>query len=198
VPNQIDFPEADPTYVFERDCLAFPAVVDGKPVLCLITGELLLFRFGAQDMSEEAMRETFQEHRTELQAIARSHIENGWIDDEGRILLTTRFTRLNVTFGETLGKRSALLSAANTAHRLLTEIIGPNAEEVSIVWDVRGSDPEESAISLQIIDPAIPHSAKVFLEHPERQHPEEFRVNLARLWNSILRARSRTLIFKSG
>src|SRR5262245_49240489 len=170
VPKEILFPEVEPRYVFERDCLGFRALADGTPVECLVTAELLLARFGAQDWTEDALRQAYREHRATIQAIARNHIANGWIDEEG-LLLTTRFTRLSVTFGERLREWAAGRAKADAAHHMLTEIIGPNAEEVIVEWDADDRPPGQLSINLRIADPSIPYSVKALLGPREWEDP---------------------------
>jgi hypothetical protein len=198
VPTEIEFPNIEPTYDFDRDCLSFRARVDSQPVECLVTAELLLARFGARDMTEEAMREAYREHRTEIQDIARSHIANGWIDEEARIFLTTRFTRLSVTFNERLDQWAIGRAAAEAAHQMLTKIIGPNAEEVIVEWDGGERLPGDLLISFRIADPSVPFSVKVSLGPAEWQDRTALNVWLAGNWGAILRARSRKLLVKLG
>src|SRR5207244_2212688 len=89
---EITFPDSDPRYILDRDCLAFRATVDGKPVECLVTAELLLSEFGAKGMDEAEMRAAYRERKAKIQGLARSHIERGWVDPENRVFLTTRYT----------------------------------------------------------------------------------------------------------
>jgi hypothetical protein len=198
VPKEIQFAEVEPRYVFERDWLAFPARVDGKPVECLVTLELLMARFGAREPSEQAMRQAYREHRAAIQAIARNHIENGWSDEESRVFLTTRFTRLRVTFGDGLGEGTVGRNSAEAAHRMLTDMIGPNAEEVSVEWDAEDGPPDQACISLRISDPSLPFSAKRVLAPKVWRDHTALVLLLAGVWGDLLRTRSRKLILQSG
>jgi hypothetical protein len=198
VPPEIVFPNAEPWYVFERDCLGFRAVVDGKGVECLVSLELLMSRFGAREPTEESLRAAYRERRDELRQIARSHIENGWIDEEGRVLLTTRYTRLQVSFSDRLRENKEGMQVAEAAQRRLAEIIGPNAEEVHVAWD--GSSPPGGhlTINFHLGDPSVPFSLQVFLDQYNWRNPTAFQLTLAGAWGSVLRARSRKLILQSG
>jgi hypothetical protein len=198
VPLEIRFSDPDPRYVFDRDCLEFHALVDGKPVQCLVTGELLLARFGARDMTEDSLRQAYREHTAEIQEIARNHIANGWIDEEGRTVLTTRFTRLNVTFSERLNEKADFLALAKTAHRMLTDIIGPYTGTVIVEWDADEVSPGQPSIRLRIVDPSIPYSAKASLHPKEWDNPIFLQLTLARVWTAVLEARSREHIIKAG
>ncbi len=86
----------EPRYVFERNCLALDAVVDGRAVTCLVSGELLLTRFEARDISEAALREAYKSHAEAIREIIGQHIANGGIDDRNRVILTRRYTLLSV------------------------------------------------------------------------------------------------------
>jgi len=198
--SQIVFPEQQPRYDFDRDVLVFHALTDGKPVEVVVTGELLLSRFGASDMTEASLREAFSKNREPIHEIAREHIENGWIDEEGRVFLTTRLTRLKVSFvlgRPESGKRLAIF------HRMLTDIIGPNAGEVSVEWN-DADDPNQPElpggrmVSLKIVDPSMEASTKIYVGRRDYEDADRFGVLLAGLWATILRNRSRKLTPTSG
>jgi hypothetical protein len=199
MPLEIVFPDVEPRYVFERDCLGFRALVDGKPVECLISAELLFSQFDSQEFSEEALRRAFHAHRPIIEAIARSHIENGWIDEAGQVLLTTRYTRLTVTFGDQLQNWPTGMEIVQGLHRMLLQIIGSNAEKVAVEWDVSEHFFADPGITLQLSDPSLPYSEKLHFVNQEWRKPKEFRsIILAGAWAAILRARSRNLVIKSG
>jgi hypothetical protein len=197
MPKEINFPDAEPRYIFDRDCLGFRAFADGKPLACMVTAELLYTRFGARDFTEEAMRRAYREHRPEIQAIARTHIENDWIDEQGRVFLTTRHSRLNVRFDDEVNNHPRGRELVEPAHRLLLGIIGPDAEKVDVEWGViPGSAYPE--LHLRIADPDVPYSVEGLFGPGESADPTTFGVHLARLWGSILRARSRILTSRFG
>jgi hypothetical protein len=194
--KEIEFPDSEPLYIFDRDCLAFGCVVDGKPVECLVTAEFLQAHFGPSDITEEAMRHSFRTHREEIEAIARAHIVNGWVDEDSRIFLTTRFTRMQVRFSDGFDVWPVGLAAAEGAHRILTKIIGPDAEQVIVEWGAVG--PSGPGIRGKIMDPTIAGSVTVYLEAPQWNDPSILTYILARAWSSVLRERSRELFLKSG
>ena len=102
MPPELVFPDSPPQYLFDRDVLVFSVDADRRPVSCFVTAELLYSDFGAKGTTEVAMRHAYQEHLADIQAVARNHIENGWVDDQERIFLTTRYTRMKVTYAEEL------------------------------------------------------------------------------------------------
>jgi hypothetical protein len=200
VPNHIEFPDTATTYVGELECLAFRALVDGQPVECRVTAGLLMARFGARSEDEDALRQAFLEHGEEIQTIARDHLANGWIDEDGCLYLTTHFTRLTVTFSERLKEWPLGHERATEANNVLTTIIGPDAEEVLVKWD-RGIAPTGmEGIVLHITDmadPANPISVRASLSLKEWENLNLFSLDLAGYWGSILRRRSRRLFIKS-
>jgi hypothetical protein len=160
----------------------------------MVTAELLFSRFGAKDFSEGELRRAFHEHRAELQAIARNHIENGWIDDEGRVFLTVRYTRLTVHYDEQLAKDVQV----DVAHRILIGIIGPSAGEVIIEWRTTPENSPNPVIDLHIKDPAIRREVTSSLSPKVRADLAALHVQLALTWSSLLSARSRDLVLKLG
>lgn len=196
--EKITFPDSEPRYLSGRDCLAFDAVADDKPVECLITTELLFFRYGAGDPTEASLREAYQEHLAEIQEVARTHIKNGWIDEEGRVVLMTRFTRMKVTFSDTLGNLPGCHPIAHSAHRILTGIIGPNAEGVEVTWYASADTLVDRELGVLIADPETGYSTAGSLPLQELANTTLLTVYLAGLWSNILRARSRKLSHRAG
>jgi hypothetical protein len=194
MPKDIRFPEVEPRYVFERDCLAFPASMDGQPIECLVTLELLMARFGVREPSEEAMRQAYREHRIAIQAIARNLIEYGWIDTDNRVFLTTRYTRLTVNFDDLLAKDQRVA----TAHRMLTDVIGASAGEIIIEWRTSRESPPHPSIHLSVKDPAIRREISTSFPPKALADLTILRVLVAQVWSALLMARSHDLVLKSG
>lgn len=194
--SDITFPDSVPEYVFDRDCLAFRARVGDGSVLCLVTAELLFSRFGAKTFTEDALREAFQNHRPELEEIARTHIESGWVDEERRIVLTTRFTNLTVRNDPSLGLVRDGLATAASAHRTLLGIVGPSAEAVGVTWSA-APGPESPGVTVRITDPVTGFSATGLLG-PREADPVALSLRLSLTWGSVLRERSRRLAIKIG
>jgi hypothetical protein len=195
VPKDIQFPDNEPHYVFERDCLAFRALADGKPVECLVSAELLMHRFGAREFTEQALRQAFARHRGEIQAIARHHIEMGWVNPDNRLLLTTRFTTLTVKYGEDLRKSPPDLQVAQTATRLLAELIGPGAGAVNVEFDWEEKD-GRPLISVMLTD--ANGMASDWLYPQDSGLMSRLRLWLNRLWGDFLQIRSQKLLQRFG
>jgi len=194
---QISFPAIEPRYVFERVCLAFPALADGKPIECYVTAELLNAGFGATDFTEKSMREAYTSHRAEVQALAQGHIENGWIDDQNRVFLTTRHTRLSVTYDDDVDKIPRGRDIATSAQRFLTGIIGPNAQAVDVRW-VASVERPFAGIYVEISDPVTKYFARGFVGQKETIDGDFNSFHLAKLWSGVLGERSRVLTGNLG
>jgi len=196
VPRDITFPETEPRYDCNRDSLAFDVRVDGKSAVCLVSGEFLMQHFGAREFEESVFQETFAAHRVEIQEIARNHIENGWLDERGCLFLNTRYTRLTVTFGGRLAEWSEGRALAEKAHRILLEIIGPDAETVHVEWITENRTPDDPLIGVMILNPSTPPPMRVLFHLKDFNNPTALKVDLAFLWNTVLRMRSRDLALK--
>src|SRR5581483_6850260 len=194
MPEEILFPDVEPRYDFDRDCLAFPAKVAGKLTDCLVTLELLMQNFGAQEPTEEAMRRAYTEHKEEIRDMARTHIRLGWIDEDYHVILTTHHTRLDVHYDTPLVDDPRVVSA----HRFLIGLIGPNAGHVRIEWRQSPESPPNPAIHLAVKDPAIRRQVSTSFPPKAWDDPNLLQVMLAQIWSALLSARSRHILQKSG
>ncbi len=68
---QILFPNENPEYSGRELTLAFPALVDGQRVECMITAEALEDHFGAASPRLEDMVGAFDTHRERIEAATR-------------------------------------------------------------------------------------------------------------------------------
>jgi Protein of unknown function (DUF1488) len=68
---QIIFPNETPEYSGRELTLAFPAMVDGERVECMITAEALEDHYGAASPRLEDMVGAFAEHRARIEAATR-------------------------------------------------------------------------------------------------------------------------------
>ncbi|OUL95639.1 hypothetical protein CA603_07410 [Paraburkholderia hospita] len=66
----ISFPSCVPEYCSRDLVLAFPALIDHRPVQCAITAEALEDHFGAQSLREEDLITAFTAHRYEIELAA--------------------------------------------------------------------------------------------------------------------------------
>jgi Protein of unknown function (DUF1488) len=87
MPEQIVFPQLRPVFVFERNCVAFPSLVDGRVVRCLISVEALHKDYGANGFSEEEAMRAFNEHRAQIEEAARRKLKRSEISPEGELLI---------------------------------------------------------------------------------------------------------------
>lgn len=68
---QIQFPNETPEYSGRELTLAFPAMIDGQRVECMITAEALEDHFGAASPRLEDMIVAFDAHRPRIEAATR-------------------------------------------------------------------------------------------------------------------------------
>ena len=201
--NEILFPDQEPAYDFDRDLLVFQAVADGKSVECVVTAELLIARFGAHDPSPTSLRGAYREHLAEIQDIARGHIQHGWIDDERRVFLTRRYTRLTVDYDKGLRLWPEGLALAEALEPGLIELIGPNAGAVDLLWGVSGDpDKDKRAIILRLVDPemslVVSEGIGGVIPGKEKEQAKSLSILLGKVWANFLRKRSWRLSLKSG
>jgi hypothetical protein len=71
IPMQIIFLNETPEYSGRELTLAFPAMVDGERVECMITAEALEDHFGAASPRQEDMIGAFDTHRERIEAATR-------------------------------------------------------------------------------------------------------------------------------
>lgn len=92
-----------PTVTFETDdyrwdgdrfAIAFGADVDGKHVVCLISGEALVDHFGARE-KREGMLQAFLRNRNSIEKKARDLIDRGSFEG-GRVLIRRQDFQLQV------------------------------------------------------------------------------------------------------
>src|SRR5262249_16144049 len=148
--------------------------------------------------TEKVLREAYHRHLTEIRAIARTHIENGWIDEKRRVFLTTRFTRMKVSFDDSLDGVPGSREIAESAQRILAELIGPNAGEIEVRWGATPGAPDNSVVSVQLIEPDLGYSLAASFGVQRAFDPDMLSMHLARAWGSVLRERSRKLTLQSG
>jgi hypothetical protein len=82
----IEFPAGAPKLT-ARGTVAFPVVILGSRASAEITAEALEDHFGASNWSPETLANAFDQHRLEIQKVARDRIVARWA--EGRALLTS-------------------------------------------------------------------------------------------------------------
>jgi hypothetical protein len=187
--EQIIFPDREPYWEFDRDCLSFPAFVDGKRVKCLVTAELLMARFGARIPSQEECKRAYEKHKAEIQDIARSLILAGQVMPNNEVLLTTRVFRLKlVSFGDQLQRDKELFSKAQKATASLEEVVGSSAGMTKAEWD-RGEDEGGRPLLILRLSDWTGWVSAVF--HPrELDSADQMRFRFHRLWGNLLQIRS--------
>ena len=187
--RRITFPELQPQFVVDRDCVSFPAQAGEARFKCLVTVELLMERFGARGPSEEEALRAYERHKEEIRVIARALIERGEVNSDGEVLITSRTFRLKkVVFGEKLQQNRELFFLARKATERLEEVVGTSAWSTEAEWD-RGEDSKgRCIITLRLTD--WTGSVTGLFEKAELESPSQTRYRLLRLWGDLLQIRS--------
>lgn len=80
MPKEILF-TGERTYHFDMGGISFRAVIDGQTCACVISDEALQDHFGAKSSSPES---AFDSNRSRIEEIARTFIERGQIQVDGK------------------------------------------------------------------------------------------------------------------
>jgi hypothetical protein len=156
VTKQIDFPDFEPRWVFDRDCVVFLALVDKKPVKCLISVEALIQQYGIKYSEKDAVL-AFRKHRDEIRELARRKIEAADYDDErGEVLLTTAALSDvdGVEYSEDIRNNPALHKQVLNASAVVRKLLGRAFDGLRISWQViQGTGPR--VVQLSAEDPEI-------------------------------------------
>ena len=74
----------------DRDAIELPATVDGAPVRCLVTAELLIQRFGARNNTPTEVLGAFNYGLLAIEEALRKLIEASDVDANGEVVLTPK------------------------------------------------------------------------------------------------------------
>ncbi len=189
MPEKIVFPDRKPHWEFDRDCLSFPAFVEGRLVKCLVTAELLMSQFGARDFTQKELERAYTEHKAAIQGVARSLIEAGQVMQNNEVLVTTRVFRLKiVSFTEKLQRNRELFHLAQKTTEWLEEIVGSSAGLTEAEWDVGEDARGRAVVTLRLSD--WTGSVTGVFDPRELESAKETRFRLHRIWGDLLQIRS--------
>jgi hypothetical protein len=188
--DKIVFPNIPPAWwVFERDCVAFPAMRGERKITCLATLELLWERFGAREPSEAEAKRAYEINRPRLQAIARAQILAGNVSAENEVLLTTEtFSLKEVTFSDRVRESPYYFRLARQVTAELEEVVGTAAVNTAVEWD-RPSDAEGNVFYTLTVR-AFGALRTIIFTPDQLEHSRDGRGSLYRLWGDLLQDRS--------
>ena len=84
-------------------------------------------------------------------------------------------------------------------HRMLTDLIGPNAGEVKVAWHLsRELDQGRRLLEVRVSEVSGPPEFGTAFDLSEAANTPALNFRLAQLWGGLLQRRSRHLILKSG
>lgn len=188
---KLTFP-ADPRrwWVFERDVVAFPALLNDKRLVCLVSMELLMERFGlAADHSgdgQEALR-IFDENQEVIREAVGRQLAAGRVGPNDEVLVDCRTFRLgSLVVSESIQSHRRTAAQIMRATWILESILGPYSHEVAADW----SQIEELEIVLQLTDTLMDYSVIDQFNLDELGSDGKLRYRLSKLWGDLLEARS--------
>jgi hypothetical protein len=88
--KSIEFLPDQARHLFDRGAIELPATVDGAPVRCIVSAELLIQRFGARNNAPNEVHGAFNEGLVIIQEALRKLIEASHLAAKGEVLLTTK------------------------------------------------------------------------------------------------------------
>jgi hypothetical protein len=195
MPKSIVFPPVEPFWIFDRECLAFPAIVDGVTIRCLVNYEALMRNFGAKGPpSQSAAIEAFEKHREVIQRTARKLIEAGQINERKEVLLRSQTQLrsegfLKLVIPDKITHDSRLGPAIDEAITILAETLDDRFwKRFSAAWDF--SD-ETGLFQLTLKDDETEATARDWYTLNELKNVDLLRTSFDRLRVDLLRAATR-------
>ncbi len=192
MPKKIDFPRVEPYWEFSRDSLSFPALVDGKPIKCVVSGEALKFEFGSRGRSEQEYIQAFTENRKRIEEIARQKIEAGLYTSRSEVLIPLDSSKrpepvMRFTFDDAITRRPDLKKLIDVADFNLERVVGKFAKTLTADWELADSD----LLQLTLRHLETDATARQWYSPAQLSVDEEkLRWLLARLWDDLLREMS--------
>jgi hypothetical protein len=208
VPKSIIFPSVEPYWVFERECLRFPALVDGTIVNCLVSGEALIQHFGARGMTADEARRAFNDHKLAIQEAARGKIEAGEYNTRGEVLLKmSDFARQTTTTPPPFSERALRVSYPGelesdpilkdlivNASSILKDELGRALPDVAAEWKLVPVETGETLVKLTVRDLETRAWVENLFTLADLKDEATFRFSLIRLWDDLLQERGRAKI----
>jgi len=204
MPKTIEFPDVPPWWVFERDCVAFVALVDGNPIRCFITMEALLKYFGARSHYESDCIQAFQEKRNRIQEIARRKIAQDEFTPgpAGELLIKT--TDVEPTPSRVIASKISdeirhdkeLERLVSRANWILVELIGDYPHDLNTEWRIPSAG-RQDLLQFTILDRAAGVATVFPFTIAQLTDAQFLKEKLYLVFSEFLRARSKSLLRKA-
>ncbi len=88
MPKDIRFLDEETDFSLPRNCVTFPALVDGTRVLCVVSARLLVEKFRAATEDVGQLKKAYYSGKVAIQEAARQLIEAGKVNDRAELLIT--------------------------------------------------------------------------------------------------------------
>jgi len=196
------FPDVEPFWVFDRDCLAFPAVLDGKTIRCLVTLETLIQNYGAKSPSELEMKRAFGENRAKIHDIARAMINTKQFDEHGEILIRSTSpqllgSELSVKYSDAILKTERLRDIVQAASYRLGYGLGHLPGPVEGSWDFGPGD-DRSILELKLKHVETGVTVRDWFTPDELVSVNLLKSRFQKTWGDLLRAITRKQLENVG
>ena len=192
MPKDIFFPEVIPQWVWDRDCVAFPALVDGKLVRCLITMEALNTHFQAR-LSEEDCLRAFEENKKVIHDMARKKILSGEYSPKGEIMIRSDDSGAVHEIQQMPFHEPSLNNSFLNAWQILDNIAGEKLKSVTSKWNIVPNPGGDWTCQLILQDKLSKAASSAIFTSNELKDAASLgvRLKLIRVWGDLLEARAR-------
>lgn len=186
----IEFPDIEPRLVFDRDCVVFPALVDGRPIRCMVTFEALMQDYGAKRDSD--FLEAFRRNRGAFEKQIRSKLAAGIVPEEV-IIKSSREVGGHRIFqyvpSEAIKARDDIF---HLLHDITVDYLGrasPHSCNTRVQWDMAHKG-NRDIYWVVLNDVETGGETTDFFTHDQLTDPEYLRHRFNVLWSEYLSARS--------
>jgi len=194
VQKNIFFPDVKPQWDGERDCVVFPALVDGKRVRCDITMEALGKMFRAPlNLNEEGFLRAYEENKSVIYDLARKKILAGEFNFKGEIMIRTDDAGAVHQFDDLPTEDPELRRRLQAVRAILADIAGEKLNSVSLSWEVVRT-PDQGWFCQLIVKDSLSKSTVVTgfsSQELKDLNSLALRLQLIRLWGDLLELRTR-------
>lgn len=199
--EKIYFPGTKPQWIFERDCLVFLAIVDDKPVRCIISMEALFQDYGAKSGSEKDCIQAFNEHRAAIENEAAARINARAMTPEREVIIRASFEKSKANRLLHF-LRSPEIAARPDLSKLLHDVtfryvgrFAPVGCETRVHWEIAGQ-PEQNLFQIRLEDAEAESSTVDWFSRQQLEDPDYLRRRFDFLWAEYLSARSKRQLEK--
>ena len=191
--DKIYFPGIKPQWIFDRDGVAFLALVNSKPIRCIVSMEALVQDYGARSGTEKDCLEAFNKNRVaiEKEAIARINAQSVTPDREVFIRASPERSNasrlMHVVPSPDIAKRPELAMLLRDVTLNYVGRFAPHSFETRVYWDFAGK-PDDNLFQVKLEDLETESSTVDWFSLHQLKDPEYLRRRFDFLWAEYLSA----------